>query len=62
MRTVYRHAIYIFRVGFEWLILGLWTATFITMLMPKGKNYRRLFEKPPYAEFWIAAFFAGSLM
>jgi len=32
----------------EFLILGLWTTTFVCMLLPKGRDFRHAFDKPPY--------------
>jgi len=47
------------RVIAEWLLIALWAASFITMLLPKGKNFQVLFQQPPYAEWDVAVALAG---
>ncbi|KAM0795875.1 hypothetical protein BDR22DRAFT_869327 [Usnea florida] len=49
----------ILRVSFELFVLIFWCATFITMLLPKGKDFRHLFTKPPYTEWYVAVVMAG---
>lgn len=39
--------------------MGLWTATFVTMILPKGKDYRHALETPPYAPWNVAIFLAA---
>ncbi|KAL6716908.1 hypothetical protein ACLMJK_004820 [Lecanora helva] len=43
------------RVIAEFVLIALWSATFATMLLPKGKDFKLLFERPPYAEWDVAA-------
>ncbi|KAK3177000.1 hypothetical protein OEA41_008326 [Lepraria neglecta] len=47
------------RVVFEFVMMALWAAAFVTMLLPKGKDFRLLFNKPPYAEWDIAVVLAA---
>ena len=47
------------RVIFEFIMMALWTASFITMLLPKGKDFRLLFNKPPYVEWDVAVALAA---
>ena len=42
------------RVIVEALMMAMWTATFVTMLLPKGKDFRFAFKQPPYGT-WDAA-------
>ena len=42
------------------LILAIfWAVAFVTMLFPKGKDFRLLFHKPPYIEWVCAIVLAG---
>ena len=50
------------RIILEVVMIGVWTASFITMLLPKGKDYGKLFDKPPYAEWVVAAVIASLQM
>lgn len=43
------------RIFFEIVLLGFWAATFITMMLSKGKDFRNLFKRPPYWEWVLAA-------
>lgn len=43
------------RILVELLILGLWTTTFVCMLLPKGKDFRHAFDKPPYGTWGAGA-------
>lgn len=36
-------------------IMGLWSATFVLMCLPKGKDFRHLFETPSYYTWAVAA-------
>ena len=47
------------RVVFEFVMMALWAAAFVTMLLPKGKDFRLLFNKPPYAEWDVAVVLAA---
>lgn len=38
----------------EFVMMGLWTTTFVCMLLPKGKDFKYAFVKPPYGT-WDAA-------
>jgi len=42
------------RILLEFILLAFWAAAFVTMLLPKGKDFKLLFEKPPYVE-WDCA-------
>ena len=42
-------------VAVEVVVVLLWITTFITMLLRKGKNFRKLFETPPYHTWVVAA-------
>lgn len=42
------------RVLFEFVLIALWCAAFVTMLLPKGKDFRLLFHRPPYVQ-WDCA-------
>ena len=54
-RTVVRgHLIHFLRIVSEFIMMALWIASFITMLLPKGKDYRDLFDKPPHIVWDIA--------
>ena len=33
----------------EVVFCGLWLATFIAMMLPKGKDFSHMFDKPPYS-------------
>ena len=33
----------------EVTICGLWLATFIAMMLPKGKDFSHMFDRPPYS-------------
>lgn len=37
-----------FKILLEVVMMGLWTTAFICMLLPKGKDFRFAFVKPPY--------------
>lgn len=36
----------------EVLLCGFWIATFVTMMLPKGKDFSHMFDRPPYSA-WI---------
>ena len=50
----HRFFLYYMRVITEIILIAFWTAAFISMLLPKGKDYRQLFDKPPYVWWDIA--------
>ena len=50
------------RIILEFVMIAVWSASFITMLLPKGKDYRKLFNSPPYAEWDVAAVIASFQM
>jgi len=47
------------RTILEWVLIGFWSAAFITMLLNKGKDFKLLFDKPPYTEWIVAAVLAA---
>lgn len=47
------------RTGLEIALFGTWSAVFLLMVMPKGKDYRRAFDCPPYVAWSIAVSCAG---
>lgn len=47
------------RTGLEIGLFGIWSAVFLLMLMPKGKDYRRAFDCPPYVTWAVAVSCAG---
>lgn len=47
------------RVVFEFVMMALWVAAFVTMLLPKEKDSRLLFNKPPYVEWDVAVVLAA---
>ena len=42
------HLIHFLRIVSELVMMALWIAVFITMLLPKGKDFRNLFDRPPH--------------
>lgn len=52
--TLSTYLFHFLRLLFELLLIALWCAAFVTMLLPKGKDFRLLFHRPPYVE-WICA-------
>ena len=36
----------------DFLLCGFWLATFIAMLLPKGKDFSHMFDRPPYSA-WV---------
>ena len=38
----------------ELVMMALWIASFITMLLPKGKDFRNLFDRPPHIVWDVA--------
>lgn len=42
-----------FKILVEVLMIGLWTTTFVCMLLPKGKDFKYAFVRPPYTT-WAA--------
>ena len=54
-RTAVRgHLIHFLRIVSELVMMALWIASFITMLLPKGKDFRNLFDSPPHIV-WVVA-------
>ena len=54
-RTALRgHLIHFLRIMSEFIMMALWIASFITMLLPKGKDFRVLFDKPPHIVWGVA--------
>ena len=54
-RTAVRgHLIHFLRIVAELVMMALWIASFITMLLPKGKDFRNLFDTPPHIVWDIA--------
>ena len=47
------------RTGLEIALFGTWSAVFLLMVMPKGKDYRRAFDCPPYVSWAVAVSCAG---
>ena len=56
--TLSTYLFHFLRVLVEFLFIALWCATFVTMLLPKGKDFRLLFHKPPYVQWYCAVVFA----
>lgn len=52
--TLSTHLIHFLRVLSEFFLIALWCAAFVTMLLPKGKDFRLLFHRPPYVQ-WDCA-------
>ncbi|KAK0511757.1 hypothetical protein JMJ35_006330 [Cladonia borealis] len=48
------HFIHFLRIISEFIMMALWIASFITMLLPKGKDFRVLFDKPPHIVWGVA--------
>lgn len=48
------YLIHFLRVLSEFILIALWCAAFVTMLLPKGKDFRLLFHRPPYVQ-WDCA-------
>ena len=48
-----------FRVLSELIIIALWSGAFVTMLLPKGKDFRLLFQRPPFVQWDCAAVLAA---
>ena len=57
--TLYTYLIHFLRVLFEFFLIALWCAAFVTMLLPKGKDFRLLFHRPPYVQWDCAAVLAA---
>lgn len=53
------HLLYYLRVVFEWVVMAFWAAAFVVMLLPKGKDYKNLFKRPPYGEWYAAVVLAA---
>ena len=49
----------VLRVSVELFVTIFWCATVVTMLLPKGKDFRHLFTEPPYAEWYAAVVMAA---
>lgn len=58
-KTLSTYLFHVLRVLYEFLLIALWCAAFVTMLLPKGKDFRLLFDKPPYVQWDCAAVFAA---
>jgi len=39
----------------EFIVLMLWTAVAVAMWLPKGKNFRNLFTRPPYVAWGVGS-------
>ena len=39
----------------ELIFVGLWCATFVSMLLKKGKGFKKLFDRPPYETWDVGA-------
>lgn len=39
----------------ESIFVGLWCATFVSMLLKKGKDFKKLFVRPPYETWDVGA-------
>ncbi|CAD6565683.1 MAG: hypothetical protein ASARMPREDX12_006719 [Alectoria sarmentosa] len=50
--TLSTYLVHFLRVLFEVILTALWSAAFVTMLLPKGKDFRLLFNRPPLAFVW----------
>lgn len=57
--TLSTYLFHFVRVLVEFLLIALWCAAFVTMLLPKGKDFRLLFHRPPYVQWYCAAVFAA---
>ncbi|CAF9917215.1 hypothetical protein IMSHALPRED_003505 [Imshaugia aleurites] len=57
--TLSTHLFHFFRLVFEFLLIALWCAAFVTMLLPKGKDFRLLFHRPPYVQWDCAVVLAA---
>ena len=57
--TLSTYLVHFLRVLFELILIALWCAAFVTMLLPKGKDFRLLFNRPPYVQWNCAAVFAA---
>ena len=44
----------------EVLLCGFWIATFITMMLPKGKDFKHMFDQPPYTS-WIFSILCAAM-
>ena len=52
--TLSTYLIYFVRVLSDFILIALWCAASVTMLLPKGKDFRLLFDRPPYVQ-WDCA-------
>jgi len=46
------------RMIIELIIMVLWGTTLVTMTLPKGKDFKHLFDEPPYWKWSIAVVLA----
>ena len=56
---VWSYTSYFLAVLREFLMFALWAAAFSAMFLPKGKDFSKMFDAPPYVEWGMAAVFAG---
>ena len=57
--TLSTYLFHFIRVLVEILLITFWGAAFITMLLPKGKDFRLLFYRPPYVKWDCAVVLAA---